>query len=133
MNNPIRALMDEASKIWPQPVDQLKIGCVISIGTGLKPIKSVGDITPTIAMTLGDIATDTNETADDFQAELDQTGPKFPNMAYFRFNVPQGVSDVSLEEWKEYGRISGATNDYLNKAQKTLKQCIKSMLTRYGM
>ena len=132
MNNPIRALIDEASKIWPPPVDQQKIGCVVSIGTGLKHFTSIGRITPTIARALGDIATDTDETADEFQAELDRTGPKFPNMTYFRFNVTQGLGDVSLEEWKEYGKIGAATNDYLNKAQKMLDGCINAMLNQNG-
>jgi len=36
MNNSIRALVDEASRIWG-PADQSCIGCVLSIDTGVKP------------------------------------------------------------------------------------------------
>lgn len=133
MNNPIRALIDEAFKIWAMPTDQLKIGAVISIGTGLKPISSIGNITPTIAKALSEIATDTDEIADEFEAELDRSGPKLPNMSYFRFNVPHGVGDISLEEWEQHHRISGATNDYLNKSGKAVEGCINSMLHQRGM
>ena len=133
MNNPIRALIDEASQIWALPTAQLKVGAVISVGTGLKPIRSVGDITPAIAKALGEIATDTDEIAYEFEAELDRFGPKFPNMSYFRFNVPQGVGDVSLEEWEQHHRINGVTNDYLNKNWKAVEGCIKSILNHCGM
>lgn len=126
MNNPIRALMDEASRIWG-PLDQSRIGCVLSIGTGVKPISAMGSITPSIAEALSEIATDTEEIADEFVNELRQHGPRFPNMKYFRINVEQGVGDVGLEEYKESRRINQATNDYLNKRQEMVDECAKAI------
>ena len=132
MNNPIRALIDEASRIWSKPSDQLRIGAVISIGTGLKPVKSIGKNIAAVGKALSEIATDTDKTAADFQAELETTGPKFPNMRYFRFSVP-GIGDTSLEEWKEYRKISQATNEYLTQQQRNVERCITSILTQSGM
>jgi len=131
MNNPIRALIDEASNIWG-PADQAKIGCVLSIGTGVTPITAMGDITPSIAVALKEIATDTDETAAQFEAEIEKNGPKFPNMSYFRFNVEQGVGDVSLEEWRESRKINQATNDYLNKREKIVDSCATAMRVHAG-
>ena len=97
VNNPIRALIDEASRIWSKSSDQLRIGAVVSIGTGLKPIKSIGKNITAVGKALSEIATDTDKTAADFVAELETTGPKFPKMSYFRFSVPR-IGDTSLEE-----------------------------------
>jgi hypothetical protein len=126
MNNPIGVLVDEASRIWG-PTDQSRIGCVLSIGTGVKPINAMGSITPSIAKALSEIATDTEIIADEFMNELRQHGPRFPNMKYFRINVEQGVGDVGLEEYKESRRINQATNDFLNKRQDMVDECAKTM------
>ena len=131
MNNPIRALLDEASRIW-NPVDQSRIGCVLSIGTGVKPIKAMGTITPSIAETLSEIARDTEDIAKDFENELRQHGPKFPNMQYFRMNVEQDVGDVGLEEHKEFRRINQATNDFLNQKEEKVDNCAKAMRVLAG-
>lgn len=32
---------------------------------------------------------------------------------YFRFNVPQGISDIGFEEWKKIGDIIALTQNYM--------------------
>ena len=37
-----------------------------------------------------------------------------PNGNYFRFNVPQGMAKIGLEEWKKIGDIIALTEDYMD-------------------
>lgn len=128
MNNPIYALIDEASRIWAKDTDQLKIGSVISIGTGLAPTSRIQDANPYVVKTLSDIATDAKRTAEAFAFELDHNGPKFPNMTYFRFSVGEGFDQNNLAEWKQHRKITRATGIYLNQNVKMLESCVKSIL-----
>lgn len=36
-----------------------------------------------------------------------------PHRNYFRFNVPQGISDIGLEEWKKIANIIALTHNYM--------------------
>ncbi|MCJ1470163.1 hypothetical protein MMC07_008808, partial [Pseudocyphellaria aurata] len=103
-NNPIRALMEETRLLWPRR----SIGCIVSIGTGKALPKDVGRSIKPLLKTLASISTDTEKVAREFREEMaEQEG-------YFRFNVQQGMEKISLEEWREFGKIKVATEDYLD-------------------
>lgn len=129
MNNPIYALIDEASRTWTNAIDQLKIGSVINIGTGLAPISRIRGENPYVAKTLSDIAMDAKSTTEAFAFNLDHNGPKFPNMRCFRFNVSGGFSQTPLADGKKkHRRISRVTNTYMDQIAEMLESSLKSIL-----
>ena len=107
-NNPIRALIEETSHIWPDR----QIGCIVSIGTGMPVSRDVGRTIKPLFDTVREMATDTEKVAREFEEEMKH---KYGNeqKVYFRFNVQRGLEQVGLEEWKEMERIKVATQDYL--------------------
>ncbi|KAI9780998.1 MAG: hypothetical protein M1839_006437 [Geoglossum umbratile] len=115
LNNPIRALMDEASHIWP-PREGHKIGCIVSVGTGVPSLMPVGDSLVPILEALKAIATDTEDAAQEFADKMaHRSGPGEPG--YFRFNVEHRLQSVGLEEWRSMSQVKVATNNYLQKVK----------------
>lgn len=94
--------------LWPGK----SIGCIVSIGTGIGSSKDVGRSIRSLEKTSIDISTDTENIAREFNEEM---GHRYPeHKIYFRFNVQQGLEQVSPEEWEEMGRIKIVTEAYLN-------------------
>lgn len=122
-NNPIRPLMDEAGTIWPGR----KIGCIVSIGTGVPECKDVGRTIRPLFATLAAMSVDTENVAREFKNEMESKNPNCK--LYFRFNVQHGLQQVSLEEWKEFDRTKIATHDYLNDHWKEVDLCATQICT----
>ena len=122
-NNPIRLLMEEQSHIWPPG---RKIGCIVSIGTGILKMKDVGNNYKSLFESLAEIATDTEKVAREFEEEMKHRhGAEQP--IYFRFNVQHGLEDVGLEEWREMGRTYGVTREYLKRQWTQVDRCVSQL------
>ena len=130
-NNPVRALYDEAYYIWPTPSGR-KIGCIISIGAGVPPLKATGDRGKAILKGLVKIALDTQQTANSFADEMGHLSST-TRATYIRLNVEQGMQDIGLEEWEEFDKISGATNHYLNNCKTEIEVCANALRDLAGM
>lgn len=129
-NNPVRALFDEARHVWPGP----GIWCIISIGTGVPPIKPTGKTGKQIIESVIHIATDTQQTADEFSDEMDHLKrAKDSSLTCIRLNVDQGLQTIRLEEWKDFDRLTGATNHYLNTRKGELERGADALCTQGGM
>ncbi|OCL01567.1 FabD/lysophospholipase-like protein [Glonium stellatum] len=131
-NNPIRELWKEAKDVWSSAPLENNIGCIVSIGAGVPSMKKFGKDGLEIFQTLKRIATETEATARDFHQEhtdLDDTE------RYFRFNVPDGLAEVGLEEISESNTIVDGTQYYLagELAHKQVKKCIKALGEREGL
>lgn len=124
-NNPIRALWDEAKKVWGKT--SRSIGCIVSIGTGVPALKSTGNTGKSIIENLVKISTDTHEMAKNFANDMENL-PTTEAIAYFRFNVEQGLQDVKLEEWKSFDALGGATDEYLNTRRSKIDKCANAIL-----
>lgn len=122
-NNPTPEVESEAREIWG---DDVKIHCLISIGTGKPHIKPFGGQLAEVAATLVRIATETEHTADGFP----RSHPGLRDQ-YFRFNVPKGLEEVGINEHEKMSRISTVTVDYLNElnTRTEVEKCL-TLLTR---
>ncbi|KAM7214398.1 hypothetical protein V8F06_010236 [Rhypophila decipiens] len=111
MNNPVEMVLSEAKAIWPDDARD-RIQCLISIGTGVPPMKDFGGNLAEIANTLKSLATDTQRTAERFYQNHAELG--VGDGRYFRFNVDNsGLSDVRLDEQEKKEQIVAATEMYL--------------------
>ena len=122
-NNPIRALLDECSHIWPER----KIGCIVSVGTGTLLSRDVGRTIKPLFETLEKMATDTEKVAREVEKEM-KYKYGIEQQTYFRFNVQHGLEHVGLEEWKELGRTMVATQDYLIEQSSQVELCASQIL-----
>ena len=125
----MRALHDEAKRVWGKT--SRSIGCIISIGTGVPALKSTGNTGKSIIESLVSIATDTQQTADEFADEIENSGGT-DAIAYFRFNVEQGLQTVKLEEWKDFEALCGATDYYLKTRKSEIDMCVNAILNLRG-
>jgi hypothetical protein len=128
-NNPIREVFHSAIKIWHEDGVALRdmIGCVVSIGTGIREDLPFGPDLFGIAKLLKQMATETETTAALFEREnedLLQCGK------YSRFSVSQGLGEIRLHEYDKTTEISRMTRKYLEKRdiQKKLNGCTEALL-----
>lgn len=128
-NNPIRSLYDEAKQVWGRSRREIK--CIISIGTGVPPLKATGDTGKQILESVVAIATDTQRTADEFADEMEHLVEN-AQVEYFRLNVDRGLEKMKLEEWKHFDMLTGATSYYLNRHKADLDRCANALLDSDG-
>jgi hypothetical protein len=125
-NNPIRPLMEEAVRTWPER----SIGCIVSIGTGVPRGKDVGRKIRPLFETLKDMSVDTEKVAQEFREDMRSRHPN--SKIYFRFNVEHGLERIGLEEWKEFDRTKVATEDYLNQHWDDVDLCASQICNPTG-
>ena len=125
-NNPTIEAIAEAHSIWPNR----PIGCLLSIGTGLEKSKKLGDgssepyswllskLVPKRSFKL-DVARYCVDCLTSCEKSHHDACSKFADRIvvdanYFRFNVPQGLSEIGLEEWEKIGNIVDLTKMYMD-------------------
>jgi hypothetical protein len=110
-----------------------KIACIVSVGTGYpKPAclprpDFKQKILPTNAIdVLAKIATNANRVSEEMELKCRET----PDI-YFRFNVEQGLQNITLEEWEKLGEVKKCTTKYLNtvKVSRSIDKLV-NILTR---
>ncbi|KAI4940892.1 hypothetical protein J4E91_011149 [Alternaria rosae] len=128
-NNPVREVWDQAQLAWgPEPLEG-RVKCLVSIGTGVPSLKAFKDDVFNIGQTLAAIATETEQTAEQFRRErglLDSTG------RYYRFNVVRGLEDIRLEEAKKVKEMAAATRRYISSQEvhQQMQACAGSIAGR---
>ena len=88
-NNPITVVRTELRKEFPDRPG----GCIVSIGTGVHRTESLGKSLVAIAKSCANIATNVEDTHQEFKANECGVGGPFRGK-YFRFNVDQGLQDI---------------------------------------
>lgn len=127
-NNPAAEAIMEAHKIWPNR----PIGCLLSIGTGLeKAIQlnygndSMSEFHARLLQKLvpneffhSEVAKyciDSLMSCEKIHRDVSSQFPDriTPYKNYYRLNVPQGMSEIALEEWKKTDEIIALTESYM--------------------
>ena len=117
-NNPVEKVVEEARSLWKDADNN--IACIVSIGTGQQSSQEFGRNLKNVLRTLTDIATETEKTAEKFEwmykdvfiSEIPASdSEQLPR--YFRFNVPNGLRDIGLDESKKKNEIAAMTKTYL--------------------
>jgi hypothetical protein len=106
-----------------------KIGCVLSIGTGMAKTAAVSSNLAGVMKGAVAIMMDSDDISRVFSSS--ELGVElFRTHRYFRFNVPQGMQDLQLDDWKETDKMSALTTDYLARTENAvlLQRCAKSLL-----
>ncbi|KAK4097167.1 hypothetical protein N658DRAFT_527257 [Parathielavia hyrcaniae] len=126
-NNPINEALAELAR---EPEWQNRtIGCILSLGTGLARSRSISSNLASFLKGALKMLTDAEDTAKVFSAsalgrELART------RRYFRFNVPHGMDDLQLDEWRTAERMRALTTDYLSHADSgdSILSCASALL-----
>jgi Patatin-like phospholipase len=138
-NNPTELAIDEAHSIWPNR----SIGCLISIGAGLEDAIQLGSDTKGLARTLLSVSSakaDFNiDVAEWCVALLTSSHSKHLqlkkqakrlgiNETYFRFNVPQGMSRIGLDDWEKLHDMIALTEPYMTYDKSEEKELVAKRL-----
>ncbi|KAK5202855.1 hypothetical protein LTR47_011349 [Exophiala xenobiotica] len=126
-NNPINEALTEVTreKDWKNR----SVGCVVSLGTGVPQLKGVPSNLAGFLKGSVEIMTDSEDIADQFAASKD--GREMAKLGqYFRFNVPQGLAELEMEDYKERDKMRALTTAYLKKVGSgdEVERCAKSLL-----
>ncbi|KAL5590523.1 hypothetical protein FOBRF1_014080 [Fusarium oxysporum] len=114
-NNPIDEAVNELNRELERGWSGRSLGCLVSIGTGVVEAAKISTSVTTLIKAVVKILTDSEDTAEKFVKspfgrQLESSG------RYFRFNVPQGLLTLKLDEWKETEKLNAATTEYLSKS-----------------
>lgn len=123
MNNPVEQVFVEAKSIWPDAIQQGRIQCLVSIGTGVPDLKNFGDNLKQVVETLKRIATETETTEKRFYNTHEFLGI---GERYFRFNVNKGLADIELDDHEKVAEVEASAEDYLRDPR--VKQLIGTFL-----
>lgn len=136
-NNPARAILTEAGRIWGDDygkLDSNRIGCFLSIGTGFpriarletnalwQKISNRFQIPFEAVRVMKAIISDVNTTHMDMMERLNRE-------VYHRFNVEQGLQEVELFEYEKLQHINTDTDEYLSQKSREIVDCVKIMIS----
>ena len=116
-NNPCEVLLQEARTVFPNAAFQ----SIVSIGTGLSGVVRIRDTRISILKALKDMASSSQQVADRLDERYSEGD------IYFRLNVPQGLEDVELSDWKETSTIAGHTSNYIAAQSRYIYKCSESL------
>ncbi|KFA46064.1 hypothetical protein S40293_10064 [Stachybotrys chartarum IBT 40293] len=144
-NNPTSEAIAEADEIWPNR----PIGCIVSMGTGLEdPVQlrdSNGQVKESFVRALfqrlapahafkvavAEYCVKSLTSCERVHADLSLSLTRYGlDGGYFRLNVPQGMSQIGLEEWNKLDDIKALTKSYLSSGdcQRTKVRIAKILL-----
>ncbi|CUA68361.1 Nephrocystin-3 [Homo sapiens] [Rhizoctonia solani] len=129
-SNPMTHVLSEVKRVYPDR----QVACIISIGAGhartIKiPSPSRWHRTQDV-MVMKDMATDSERVAEEMVARFEGT-----NNIYFRFNVDQGMQDMTAGSWEKLGEAIQHTRAYLRKGEvnRKLEAAVRAVTERRGM
>jgi len=138
-NNPTELAISEAHDIWPNR----PIGCLVSIGTGLEDAIQLGTEAKGFARRLISMAsssTSFNINVAEWCVALltsshskhlwlmDQAKRLNIHQSYFRFDVPQGMSTIGLEDWEKSKDMIALTMQYMSYGIQDKKESVVKCL-----
>lgn len=118
-NNPCEVLIDEAKRQFPGR-EQMQ---VLSIGTGLGDVVTIGKTRISIIKALKKMATSSKRVATTLQSRHGESD------LYCRFNVEQGLQDVTLSDWEKSSTISAHTHNYLAENTRKITAFVNSFIS----
>ena len=136
-NNPTKSLIKEAKSYYGMKGYKVtQPTCLVSIGTGQKDLIQSHKAASvfwfkdrsglSIAPVLGEMATDCENTHDEVLLKYFENNVKD---LYYRFQVPQGMQEIKLDEWRNKDDIRTYTDKYLrlNQTEQELLDCVKCL------
>lgn len=124
-NNPVDQVISEARFLWPGR----GIGCLISLGTGVKLLQrhsTQKSRLHEVLHSLADIATDANNKAREFRDTLEGR-ELIRSKRYFRYSVPYGVGEVDLADFEEVPYMESMTLPYMVDIDDSIEDCARSL------
>ncbi|KAL1888328.1 hypothetical protein Cpir12675_006217 [Ceratocystis pirilliformis] len=118
-NNPCEALIEETKKEYPG-----REMTILSIGTGLGDVIEIKDKRISIIKALASMATTSKAAALRLQNKYSGIG------GYYRFNVENGLKDITLSDWKQASKISSHTRNYLAENREAVEKYINTIAGR---
>ncbi|KAL1993504.1 hypothetical protein VTN49DRAFT_3453 [Thermomyces lanuginosus] len=116
-NNPCEVLVQEARRQFPDR-RQMRI---LSIGSGLGDVVTIKDSQESIIRALEAMAASSKKVAHNLNCQFDD------HSEYFRFNVDQGLKDITLWDWKNASTISANTHNYLAEKERAIGRFVDSL------
>jgi len=114
-NNPIAQVFEEAELVFPGRL----VACAISIGTGQAKTIAIPKPSPLQRMLPSDVVNAVIQIAGDCERTAEEISRRFKSRAnfHFRFNVEQGLQQITLAQWDRLGEVTTHTKQYMLKSE----------------
>ncbi|KAL1994652.1 hypothetical protein VTN49DRAFT_2122 [Thermomyces lanuginosus] len=116
-NNPCEVLVQEGRKVFPER----RLLRIVSIGTGLGDVITIENSSESIVKALKSMATSSKRADRNLSAWFEHDDQ------YFRFNVDQGLKDITLSDWEKASTISAHTRNYLAENERAIRKFVDSL------
>lgn len=117
-NNPCDILVQEAQQQFPER----GIMRILSIGTGLGDVVTIKDTLRSIITSLKKMTMSSKKVAASMDHRYGDSGE------YYRFNVDQGLQDITLSDWDKTSAISAHTSNYLKDNERAINKFIDDFI-----
>ena len=117
-NNPTQLAVDEADSIWRDR----EIGCIVSIGTGISSLVKFQGNKLELARMLVNISTDCQRVDQQMDQRFHRRTGK-----YFRFDPPQDLAKIGLDEWKKLDEVGRLAVAYIEGAKVRFDDCVAAI------
>ncbi|KAL2887388.1 pyruvate kinase [Ceratocystis lukuohia] len=116
-NNPCESLIEEAEGLCQdRPI------LTLSIGTGLGDVVEVGKTRKSIIKALKEMSKTSKTTALRLEKKYGSTG------RYHRFNVENGLRDVTDSDWEKSSEIASHTKNYVEEHKAAIQDFVSAMI-----
>lgn len=125
-SNPTGLAVEEAEHIWGP---DRKIGCIVSIGTGISPYVHFEGNELTLARILLDLFADCRSVHEN----MDSRFGGMQKRIYFRFDPPTDLGFVGLDEWEKLNDVSELAHAYVQGDKVKIRDCVTAITHPVGV
>lgn len=118
-NSPSEVLIDEAQQQFPGRGPMR----ILSIGTGLGDVVTIGNTRMSILQALKKMATTSKKVASRLDSRFGGSNE------YHRFNVDRGLEDTTLSDWEQACQIAAHTRYFLAENQRAVQKFIHCFIS----
>jgi len=112
-NNPVNEAVTEVAREGEKAWSGRTLGCLVSIGTGCVDSAKVSSSLSGLAKSVLKMLSDSEDTARAFRES--QTGQLLASEdRYYRFNVPQGLQSLDMDECRATEKMKDFTTAYMD-------------------
>lgn len=128
-NNPALLAAREARQIWDTTASSESVKLIVSIGTGVTPYVGFEGNLIELAQRLASLSTSSKQVDMQMREEFGNSQQEI----YFRFNPPNDLARIGLDEWERLEEIAEIAYAYIHEIETEVNSCVAALTRAVGI